>query len=194
MKKSMMETSKAQDKKDKRSSFNGRWSCEALLKHGCPATSKQMEAICFTIVNMVKKYHLGGPAFLNLYDQLHQDKADRNQDLIFKEHIQAVCTVLLVSKARVDTCLKHENLGSLVAFPLSMLETSIASRSYNNRRKAQNRRGKKAMEEDAEASAADNASSTTATGSDDTKATNTAETVSRDKVRGEIYCRTSVKR
>lgn len=131
---SMMDTSKADDKRDKKSSFHKRWSDEAIAKKW-PVSLEAMEAICWIIVKMARRYHHDGPAFLNLFDKLHQDKANKNQDLTFVQRINAICTVFLVSKARVDKCLKHENLGSLVAFPLSVLANCIANRPFNAERK-----------------------------------------------------------
>ncbi|KAF3039685.1 INO80 complex subunit E [Didymella heteroderae] len=149
MKKSMMDTSKAEDKKDERSSFRKRWSPAALAKRW-PVSLEAMEAICWIIAKMARQYHRDGPAFLNLFDELHQARANRNQDLTFEERIETICTVLLISKARVDKCLKYESLGSLVAFPLSILGMSIANRPFNNTRKAKLEAGTKWLKQEAE--------------------------------------------
>jgi hypothetical protein len=152
LKRSMMDTSQAKDKKDDRSSYAKRWSSKALNKKW-PVPPKEMEAICWIIAKMVRRYHLEGPAFLNLFDELHQEKANRNQDLTFKQRIQAICTVLLSSKARVDKCLKHESLGSLVAFPLSVLGISLQNREFNDKRKDLIKAGNKFKEAEANAAA-----------------------------------------
>jgi hypothetical protein len=146
---SMMDTSQAEDKKDIKSSFHKRWSAEAL-KTKWPVSLEAMETICWIIAKMARQYHRDGPAFLNLFDRLHQEKAEKNQDLTFVERIKVICTVLLISKSRVDTCLKYENLGSLVAFPLSALANCIANRPFNEKRKKKLAAGNKALERKAE--------------------------------------------
>ncbi|KAF3050546.1 hypothetical protein E8E11_001483 [Didymella keratinophila] len=147
---SMTDTSKAQDKKEPKSSFDKRWSKKALKEKSWPISLEAMEAICWIIVKMTMRYHRDGPAFLNLFDKLHQDRAEKNQDLTFVQRINVISTVLLISKSRVDTCLKHENLGSLVAFPLSVLADSKANRPNNEQRKATLAAGTEALKKKAE--------------------------------------------
>ncbi|KAL1651085.1 hypothetical protein SLS61_005603 [Didymella pomorum] len=146
----MMDTSKAEDKKGPRSSFDNRWSKKAFKEKGWPVSLEAMEVICWIIVKMAWRYHRDGPAFLNLFDRLHQDKAEKNQDLTFFQRISVISTVLLISKSRVDTCCKHENLGSLVAFPLSILADCKANRPFNELRTATLAAGTEALKKKAE--------------------------------------------
>ncbi|KAJ4368670.1 hypothetical protein N0V86_009579 [Didymella sp. IMI 355093] len=183
MKKSMMDTSQAKDKKDQRSSYAKRWSPEALNKKW-PVPPKEMEAICWIIAKMVRKYHLEGPAFLHLFDELHQEKANKNQDLTFEQRIQAICTVLLSSKARVDKCLKHEGLGSLVAFPLSVLGISLQNREFNDKRKDLIKAGNRLKKAEADAAAS-------ATLADQIAPADVGQAISQDEVGQEVHAEVS---
>lgn len=180
----MKDTSKAEDKKDLKSSFHKRWSPQALAKKW-PVPLEAMEAICWIMVKMARRYHRDGPAFLNFFDKIYQQKANKNQDLTFAERIKAICTVLLYSKSRVDTCLKNENLGSLVAFPLSILKECIANGPFNDQRKQKLDAGAKWIEQEkakaAAAEAAKNATTATTDAGGQTATTSADKTANQDE-------------
>lgn len=182
MKKSMMDTSKTKDKKGAGTSFNLRWSPGALNKNGYPASPKAMEAICWELAKMTRQLHQEGPGFLKMHDKILQNKVEKEQDLTFEQRINVMTTVFLVSKSRVDKLLKHENLGGMVAYPMKMLKNTIANRPYNDKRKEQNRRGKKGLKDDAaEANTVNNAAKTPATADNQSAPAETNDAVTQEE-------------
>ncbi|KZM20774.1 uncharacterized protein EKO05_0002621 [Ascochyta rabiei] len=154
LKEAMLDTSQAKDSQEPNTSFTKRWSAAALTIHGYPIATAEMEATCWDLVEMTVKLHKDGPGFLKVHDQRLQDKLEAEQDLTFQQRIDTMVTVMLLSKARVDKLLKHENLGSFVGHPMDILKSTLGNRGHNIRRKDQNQRGKRAQKEDAERAAA----------------------------------------
>ncbi|KAJ4331072.1 hypothetical protein N0V95_009950 [Ascochyta clinopodiicola] len=154
LKEAMLDTSQAKDSQEPNTSFTKRWSAAALASNGYPRTTGEMEATCWDLIEMTVKLHKDGPGFLKVHDQRLQDKLEAEQDLTFQQRIDTMVTVMLLSKARVDKLLKHENLGSFVGHPTDILRSTLGNRGHNDRRKDQNQRGKRAQKEDAERAAA----------------------------------------
>ncbi|KAF9690709.1 hypothetical protein EKO04_011441 [Ascochyta lentis] len=167
LKEAMMDTSQAKDSVGSNTPFTKRWSAAALAKNGFPRSTTEMEATCWDLVEMAVKLHKDGPGFLKVHDQRLQNKLEAEQDLTFEQRIDTMVTVMLLSKARVDKLLKHENLGSFVGHPMDILKSTKGNRAHNIKRKDQNQKGKLAQEKEKELAAA---AAAAAAGSDATSA------------------------
>ncbi|KAJ4364126.1 hypothetical protein N0V83_009581 [Neocucurbitaria cava] len=114
-------------------SFQEHWETLASGRPS-PYTEEMMEIISWQLVTIAEDLHRQGPISLGVYDATKLKNAKKSQKLTFGARIQQICTLLRLSKARCETCLKGDGLEMIVATPVLLVAQTKGNKNQNQGR------------------------------------------------------------
>lgn len=129
LKKAMIDTSLAEDSRG--TSWQKRWAKspdELYYDH------RGIEAACWELIDKAVELHQHGIGILNCYDGDQTRKYAKSQGLSFQERVDKIVELVMKSKDRVNTLMKHDGFDTVVAQPDRLIPTSTANRGFNKTR------------------------------------------------------------
>lgn len=112
--------------------FKRRWKDEEVVKEFY--NPKEVEKVCWDIVDLAERLHREGPKVLDCYDPEFQKAIAKTQNLIFAERVNILIKLFTPFKNRCDKVMKGGVLQNYVAVPGSMIGTATSNRKANDAR------------------------------------------------------------
>ncbi|KAG9194033.1 hypothetical protein G6011_04068 [Alternaria panax] len=99
-----------------------------------PITPLMISTICWHLLTIATDLHTRGPICLNVYDPAKLKNVYKHRNLRFDARIDAICTLLRMSKSRCASLLSMDGLGMVVANAPVLCRQSRTNHTNNGHR------------------------------------------------------------
>lgn len=134
--------SQATDSHGPTTAFTKRWANHPTDPY---YNAKEMETVCWKMLDIAERLHAHGPAALSIFDPPSLANIWKSRNMDFAERIIAICDLLRRSKSRCDKLMKGEALETLVGAPKQKMMNVETNKAQNAGRAVYINTGRKAV-------------------------------------------------